>query len=89
MVSRHEEEREEEILEAVARRFGHLTPAHLSKLTHRFPEWIKNQPHPGSTRPIPARGLREAIGRGADSDRILAEANAYQAVEELSAGIPR
>jgi uncharacterized phage-associated protein len=76
-------------LEEVARRFGAWTPAQLSKHTHTFPEWAQNQPPPGSRNLISPNHVLEAVGRGADASRLLQESEAYAAVQNLFASVPR
>ena len=43
--------------------------------THRFPEWVRNDPGT-SSRPIPFEDILEAVGRGAQAETILREAEA-------------
>ncbi len=49
-------------LNEVSQRFEHLNTWRLADLTHEFEEWIKNKPHPGSSRPIPIGEIIDAIG---------------------------
>lgn len=74
---------EVETLGEVADRFGHLTSPQLSELTRGFEEWLKNQPHPGASRPISDRDRLEAVGLGDRADDILAEAEEYHLIDRL------
>jgi uncharacterized phage-associated protein len=62
-----------ETLQRVCRERADRQDWDVAEETHRFQEWIRNDPGT-SARPIPLRDILEAVGRGPNADRIIAEA---------------
>ncbi len=54
----------------------------LVNVTHEFDEWKRNEPGK-SCRPIPFDHIIEAVGRGADKEAIVQEADAMSAFDRL------
>jgi hypothetical protein len=57
-------------LQEAARRHARDDEWELSRLTHEFPEWKKNNPGT-SSRPIPLADILEAVGRAHSLQDIL------------------
>ena len=74
LLSRYEIEK----LEAICDRFRLNNDYELAEYTHTFPEWIKNCPPKGSSRPIPLDDVLGALGM-ADQAKIVKERDAQEA----------
>lgn len=57
-------------LEEVARRHSQMDVWEIVRLTHEFPEWIKNNPGK-SSKEIPLRDILEAVGLSSEADGII------------------
>ncbi len=62
---------EVETLRSVARERENDDDWQVVEQTHLFPEWVKNQPATGSSRPIPFADILEAVGRTGDLESIV------------------
>lgn len=62
-----------EKLQEVWDRYRHLDELDLVNETHKFSEWIKNDPG-DSSKIIPLRDILEAVGRQAEAEEIEAQA---------------
>ena len=71
-----------ETLQEAARRHALDDEGELSRLTHEFPEWKKNNPGMWS-RPIPLADVLEAVGRADSLQDILEEAAEKNGIENL------
>ena len=71
-----------ETLQDAARRHADDDEWELSRLTHEFPEWKKNNPGT-SSRPIPLADVLEAVGRVDSLQDILEEAAEKNHIESL------
>jgi uncharacterized phage-associated protein len=69
-------------LQEAARRHADDDEWELSRLTHEFPEWKKNNPGT-SSRPIPLTDVLEAVGRVESMQDILEEAAEKNCIENL------
>src|SRR5260370_865037 len=71
-----------ETLQDAARRHADDDEWELSRLTHEFPEWKKNNPGT-SSRPIPLTDVLEAVGRVDSLQDILEEAAEKNHIDSL------
>jgi uncharacterized phage-associated protein len=69
-------------LQEIAKRHAEDDEWQLSRLTHEFPEWKKNEPGP-APRPIPLEDTLEAVGQSQAVQRILDEAGEKAHMERL------
>lgn len=67
-LSRYEIEK----LQDVCDRFRTSNDYDLAEYTHEYPEWQKNKPAKGSSRPIPLENVLEALGMADQADRLKA-----------------
>lgn len=75
-------------LQEVAERYEHLNDYAIAIITHKFQEWVDNQPPEGSSRPIPSRAILEALGMGGEvADDILGEARAHATAQRRLASL--
>jgi uncharacterized phage-associated protein len=74
-LSRYEIEK----LQQVAKRLADLDDWNVAELTHGFPEWEKNVPAKGTSKPIPLDDLLAATGRLDQKESLLADERALQA----------
>ncbi len=74
-------------LDEIVQRYWWMDDDELSKLTHDFPEWKRNQPPKGGQTWIPKEHVLEALGLSEDEiERINQEANADSELDALLAG---
>jgi uncharacterized phage-associated protein len=71
-----------ETLQETAKRHADHDEWELSRLTHGFPEWQKNNPGQ-SCRPIPLQDVLGAIGRASHMQTILDEVSEKSHIEQL------
>ena len=69
-------------LQAVAQKYAECDEWELSRLTHAFAEWKKNDPGT-SSRPIPLADMLEAAGQGESAGEIVEEACEKVRIERL------
>jgi uncharacterized phage-associated protein len=69
-------------LQQLAKRYEDDDEWALSRLTHDFPEWQKNNPDKGY-RPIPMKDLLEALGQGDAAEEIAQDAKAVAAFHRV------
>jgi len=68
-----------QVLDEVYSQYGDISPFSLSELTHEFPEW--QNPH-GSSLPIPAGAILQAVGKEPDViEQIVEELEERDALE--------
>ncbi len=72
-------------LHEVAWRFQNSSDWVVAEATHTFPEWAKNQPPKGSSRPIPMEDVLEATGLLQLRDKLIADTLAEAAAGRLFA----
>jgi uncharacterized phage-associated protein len=72
-------------LQEIAKRHADDDEWALSKLTHQFPEWIKNDPGTAS-RAIPLEDILQAVGLAAATPAILDEAGEKARIQRLFGG---
>ena len=72
-----------EKLQQVASRLADLDDWSVAELTHGFPEWEKNAPAKGASRPIPLDDLLAATGRLDQKESLLADERALQAADRV------
>lgn len=70
------------ILQAVAAKYAECDEWELSRLTHDFAEWKKNDPG-ASSQPIPLSDTLEAVGQGGAVAEIIEEASEKLRIERL------
>lgn len=61
----------------------------VAEITHAFPEWIKNRPEAGSSRPIPLDDLLDATGHAQDKESLLATARTELAFKRLISSVEK
>lgn len=69
-------------LTEVFARYKLLNQFQLRDITHKFPEWIKNNPG-NSSRPIPLRDILEGVGKAESVLGVEEEAEAASAIERV------
>lgn len=67
----------------VCQRHWFMNDYDIAEVTHLFPEWEKNKPAKGSSRPIPLVDLLEAIGRKELLGRMSEDAKASAEIDHL------
>jgi uncharacterized phage-associated protein len=72
-----------EKLQQVAERLAGMDDWSVAELTHGFPEWEKNAPPKGTSKPIPLDDLLAATGRLDQKDSLLADERALQTVNRI------
>ena len=68
-LSRYEIEK----LQTVCDRFRNNNDYDLAHFTHAYPEWQKNRPPEGSSRPIPLKDVLDALGMADQESRLKAD----------------
>lgn len=61
-----------DILKKVSQKYADKDEWDMVKITHKFPEWKRNKPSPGSRRVITLKAILEAVGR-TDAETIQEE----------------
>lgn len=74
-----------EKLDEVVKRYWWVDDHELSKLTHEFAEWKRNEPAAGSSKRIPTEHVLEALGLGNEIERLRQEAKAEAELDALLA----
>ncbi len=74
-------------LDELVERYWFVDDDELSELTHAFPEWTRNAPPPKAMRPIPTQHVLEALGLGAEVQRLKDETAADSELDALIAGV--
>jgi uncharacterized phage-associated protein len=72
-----------EKLQRVATRLADLDDWSVAELTPDFPEWEKNVPAKGTSKPIPLDDLLAATGRLDQKESLLADERALQAADHI------
>jgi len=76
-------------LQDVALRLSECDDWNVAELTHAFPEWIKNKPEKGSSKPIPLDDLLAATGHAQDKENMLATERAELAFKRLISSVEK
>jgi len=76
---------EVEILQSVSHQHADKDDWQLVNETHEFPEWVRNKSGK-SSRPIPPEQILAAVGREAQADKILKEAETNAELARLLEG---
>lgn len=76
-------------LQHVSARFIDSDDWTVAEITHEFPEWVKNRPEKGSSRPIPLDDLLDATGHAQDKERLLATERAESAFKRLISSVEK
>lgn len=72
-------------LKQVAQKFGHLHPAEIGKITHRYAEY-RNHPVQVGRKFIPIRDVLDAVGRSEQADEIIRDAKDSAAIRRMFDG---
>ena len=72
-----------EKLQEVARRHVNDDEWTMVEITHTFGEWIKNAPQNASSQKIPIEDILEAVGRAAETEEILREAQQQRLMSDF------
>jgi len=73
-------------LDEVVQRYWWLDDDDLSRLTHEFPEWKRNEPARGGMNRIATEHVLEALGLGGQIEQIKQDARAEAELDALLAG---
>ncbi|HEY8748100.1 MAG TPA: Panacea domain-containing protein [Tepidisphaeraceae bacterium] len=76
-------------LQEVASRYKECDDWAVADLTHSFPEWIKNQPAKGTSKPIPLDDLLDATGHAQDKDHLIETERAETAFQRLISSVEK
>lgn len=76
-------------LEEVVQRYWWVDDDELSRVTHSFAEWKRNQPPAGGMKPIPTEHVLEALGLAAEAEQLRQDARADAELDALLDSAPR
>jgi uncharacterized phage-associated protein len=74
-------------LQAVSALRRGMTDYQIADETHKYPEWIKNQPPEGSKQDISLHDLLDALGMAENEERLIDEERADAAFDEALASV--
>jgi uncharacterized phage-associated protein len=70
-------------LREVTERLEPLGDWEIAELTHAYPEYQRNEPAAGSSRPIPITDILDAVGMGEFKDKILEDLKTKAQLDEF------
>ena len=73
-------------LDEIVQRYWWMDDDELSRITHEFPEWKRNQPPKRGMKRIPTEHVLEAVGLGSQIEQIKQEARADAELDALLSG---
>jgi uncharacterized phage-associated protein len=72
-------------LEELVERYWWTDDDDLSRITHAFPEWKRNEPERGGMKPIPTEHVLEALGLAGEIEQLKRDARADAELDALLA----
>ena len=76
-------------LEELVQRYWFMDDEELSRLTHEFPEWKRNEPAKNGMNPIPTEHVLEALNLAGEIEQLRQEVAAESELDALLASVKR